>query len=82
MHLCMPVVALAATEAVAAIPPEAGVVTTRPDELAAAVWRFVHDPSEAQSVGAAARESALERYGLARFLADWDTRLGAWATVG
>jgi glycosyltransferase involved in cell wall biosynthesis len=82
MHLGMPVVALAATEAVAAIPPEAGVVTTRPDELAAAVWRFVHDPSEAQSVGAAARESALERYGLARFLADWDTRLGAWATVG
>ncbi len=82
MHLGMPVVALATTEAVAAIPPEAGVVSTRPDELAAAVWRFVHDPSEAQSVGAAARESALSRYGLARFLADWDARLVAWASVG
>ena len=83
MHLGMPVVALATTEAVAAVPPEAGVVTTRPEELAAAVWRFVHDPSEAQVVGAAARDAALSRYGLGRFLADWDARLHAWvpATV-
>jgi glycosyltransferase involved in cell wall biosynthesis len=82
MHLGMPVVALAATEAVSAIPASAGVVTTRPDELAAAVWRFIHDPSEAQAVGAAARESALARYGLGRFLADWDARLAAWVPVG
>ena len=78
MHLGMPVVALAATEAVAAVPPEAGVVSTRPEDLAAAVWRFVHDPSEAQVVGAAARQAALSRYGLARFLADWDARLATW----
>jgi glycosyltransferase involved in cell wall biosynthesis len=78
MHLGMPVVALAATEAVAAVPPEAGVVSTRPDDLARAVWRFVHDPTEAQVVGAAARQAALSRYGLSRFLADWDARLGAW----
>ena len=77
MHLGMPVVALATTEAVAAVPPEAGVVTTRPEELVAAVWRFVHDPSEAQTVGRAARAAALSRYGLGRFLADWDARLGA-----
>ena len=77
MHLGMPVVALAATEAVSAVPPEAGVVTARPDEMAAAIWRFVHDPSEAQVVGAAAREAALSRYGLGRFLADWDTRLAS-----
>jgi glycosyl transferase family 1 len=82
MHLGMPVVALATTEAVAAVPPEAGVVTTRPEDLAAAVWRFVHDPSEAQAVGAVAREVALSRYGLARFLADWDVRLEARATAG
>jgi hypothetical protein len=75
MHLGMPVVALATTEAVAAVPPEAGVVSTRVEELVAAVWRFVHDPSEAQQVGAAAREAALARYGLGRFLADWDARL-------
>jgi glycosyltransferase involved in cell wall biosynthesis len=78
MHLGMPVVALATTEAVAAVPPEAGVVSTRLEELTAAVWRFVHDPSEAQAVGAAAREVALSRYGLGRFLADWDARLHAW----
>jgi glycosyltransferase involved in cell wall biosynthesis len=80
MHLGMPVVALATTEAVAAVPPEAGVLSTRPEELAAAVWRFVHDPSEAQVVGAAAREAALARYGLGRFLADWDMRLAAYAS--
>jgi glycosyltransferase involved in cell wall biosynthesis len=82
MHLGMPVVALATTEAVAAVPPEAGVVTTRPDELKAAVWRFIHDPSEAQAVGAMARRAALERYGLGRFLADWDARLKACVPSG
>jgi glycosyl transferase family 1 len=82
MHLGMPVVALAATEAVAAVPPEAGVVSTRPEDLASAVWRFVHDPSEAQVVGAAARQAALSRYGLGRFLADWDARLAAWVPTG
>jgi glycosyltransferase involved in cell wall biosynthesis len=82
MHLGMPVVALATTEAVAAIPPGAGVVSTRPEELKAAVWRFVHDPTEAQVVGARAREAALGRYGLGRFLADWDARLAAWAPAG
>ena len=81
MHLGMPVVALATTEAVAAVPPEAGVVTTRPEQLTAAVWRFIHDPSEAQAVGAKAREAALARYGLGRFLADWDARLSAWVPV-
>jgi glycosyltransferase involved in cell wall biosynthesis len=78
MHLGMPVVALATTEVVRAVPPEAGVVSTRPEELPAAVWRFVHDPSEAQVVGAAARDAALARYSLGRFLADWDARLSAW----
>ena len=52
-------------------------VTTRPEELKAAIWRFVHDPSEAQEVGRAGRAAALSRYGLGRFLADWDARLGA-----
>ncbi|HEX2893905.1 MAG TPA: glycosyltransferase [Marmoricola sp.] len=77
MHLGMPVVALATTEAVVAVPPEAGVVTTRLEELTAAVWRFVHDPAAAQAAGAAARAAALSRYGLGRFLADWDARLSA-----
>jgi glycosyltransferase involved in cell wall biosynthesis len=77
MHLGMPVVALAATEVPRAVPPEAGVVTARIEDLTRAVWRFVHDPAEAQAVGAAAREAALARYGLGRFLGDWQARLGA-----
>ena len=78
MHLGMPVVALATTEAVAAVPPGAGVVSNRPEELAAAIERFLADPSDAATVGAAARAAALSRYGLGRFLADWDARLSAW----
>lgn len=75
MHLGMPVVALATTEVVRAVPAAAGVVSTRVEDLVSAVWRFVHDPLEAQAVGAAAREVALARYGLGRFLADWDALL-------
>jgi glycosyltransferase involved in cell wall biosynthesis len=72
MHLGMPVVVLGTTEASMAVPAAAGVVSTRIEDLTAAVWRFVHDSSEAQRVGSAAREAALTRYGLGRFLSDWD----------
>jgi hypothetical protein len=72
MHLGMPVVALATTEVMRAVPPEAGVVSTRVDDLVSALWRYVHDPALAQQTGAAARSAALARFGLNRFLADWD----------
>jgi glycosyltransferase involved in cell wall biosynthesis len=75
MHLGMPVVALATTEAVEAVPAEAGVLSTRPDRLAAAVRHFIDEPDAARLAGKAARAAALERYGLARFLADWDRLL-------
>jgi glycosyltransferase involved in cell wall biosynthesis len=75
MHLGMPVVALATTEAPEAIPLGAGVVSTRVDVLAAALRRFVAEPGLARAVGATARAAALERYGLARFLIDWDALL-------
>ncbi len=75
MHLGMPVVALATTEAVAAVPAAAGVLTTRPEEMASALWRYVHDPVAAQLAGACAREAALAHYGLGRFLSDWDSLL-------
>ena len=75
MHLGMPVVALATTEVPAAVPPEAGVVTNRMDDLETALRRLVAEPEEARLLGKAAREAALARYGLARFLADWDTLL-------
>jgi hypothetical protein len=72
MHVGMPVVALATTEVVEAVPPEAGDVSTDVDRLTAALRRLVADPDEARERGRAAREAALARYGLARFLADWD----------
>ncbi|KWX03109.1 putative transferase [Carbonactinospora thermoautotrophica] len=75
MHLGLPVVALATTEAVEAVPPEAGVVSTRMDVLLDAVRRFLNEPEEAERVGKAAREAALVRYGLDRFLTDWDLLL-------
>jgi hypothetical protein len=75
MHLGMPVVALGTTEAWEAVPEGAGVVSTRLDVLEDALRRLVADPDEAHAMGARARAAALARYGLARFLADWDALL-------
>ncbi len=72
MQLAMPVVVLAATEAPRAVPPEAGAISTDPAELHAAARRFIQDPAAAREAGLAAREAACARYGLKRFLADWD----------
>jgi hypothetical protein len=75
MHLGMPVVALGTTEVSEAVPPAAGAVTTNVDALVAALARLVADPDEARERGRAARAAALARYGLERFLADWDALL-------
>ncbi|MER7270559.1 glycosyltransferase [Micromonospora carbonacea] len=75
MTIGMPVVALAATEAVVAVPPEAGALSTRVDDLLGAARRFLDDPAAAARAGAAARRAARDRYGLERFLADWDRLL-------
>jgi glycosyltransferase involved in cell wall biosynthesis len=80
MHLGMPVVALATTEAPEAVPAEAGVISTRVDALADAARAFLADPERAREAGRAARAAALERYGLERFLADWDELLSEVAT--
>jgi hypothetical protein len=72
MHLGLPVVALATTEVAEAVPPEAGVVSNRLDVLRGALRRLVDDPEEARERGRAAREAVLARYGLARFVADWN----------
>jgi hypothetical protein len=76
MHLGMPVVALATTEAPEAVPPEAGLVSNRLDRVRAAVRELVADPGRARGMGEAARAVALRRYGLQRFLDDWETVLG------
>jgi glycosyltransferase involved in cell wall biosynthesis len=75
MHIGMPVVAVAATEAAEAVPPEAGVVSNRMEELIRSLRRLVADPAEARERGSRARQAALTRYGLKRFLDDWDSLL-------
>ncbi len=73
MQLAMPVVALAATEATAGRsrrPPG----RSRPTRPSCTRRRagFIRDPAAAREAGLAAREAACDRYGLKRFLADWD----------
>ncbi|MFC9909732.1 glycosyltransferase [Streptomyces sp. NPDC059862] len=72
MHLGMPVVALATTEAVEAVPPGAGTLSTRPEVLARAARHYLEEPEAAAEDGARARQAALGRYGLKRFLDDWE----------
>jgi hypothetical protein len=75
MTMGMPVVALATTEAVVAVPPDAGVLSTSVDTLVEAAAWLIADPAAANRLGARAAEVARERYGLDRFLNDWDRLL-------
>ncbi|GAA3623442.1 glycosyltransferase [Lentzea roselyniae] len=75
MHIGMPVVALASTEAVRAVPAEVGVISTNVEELASAARDLVADPDLAQEKGKRAREFVLARYGLDAFLRNWDALL-------
>ena len=75
MHLGMPVVALASTEVVRAVPPEAGVVSTRIDDLTDALRELMEDLPRARQLGKQAREHALAHYGLDAFQRRWDDLL-------
>ncbi|MGH3719947.1 MAG: glycosyltransferase [Pseudonocardiaceae bacterium] len=75
MHLGMPVIALASTEAVEAVPPEAGVVSTRVELLAESLRALVADRDLARHLGLEARAAARRRYSLDRFCTDWDQLL-------
>ena len=75
MHLGMPVVGIAATEASRAVPPEAGFVSNDLDALTREVRRLLADPDLAVERGRQARRHALQHYGLAAFLQRWDAVL-------
>src|SRR5215217_4251223 len=72
MLLGMPVVVLDATEASRAVPPDAGALSSDVVELVEAARMLLRDPEEAARRGQIARRAALERYGIERFLRDWD----------
>jgi glycosyltransferase involved in cell wall biosynthesis len=75
MSMGMPVVALATTEAVAAVPADGGVLDTRVDTLVDAAEWLLRDADAARRMGARARQAVRARYGVDRFLADWDRLL-------
>jgi glycosyltransferase involved in cell wall biosynthesis len=72
MHLGMPIVAVGSTEAWEAVRPDFGFISTRLEDLHRGVRDLVNDHSLALEMGVRARDYARERYGLGRFLADWD----------
>jgi hypothetical protein len=72
MMLGMPVVVLDTTEASRAVPAAAGARSTDIAELVTATRALLNDPDEALGRGLIARRAALDRYGLPRFLHDWD----------
>ncbi|WP_299036642.1 glycosyltransferase [uncultured Pseudokineococcus sp.] len=77
MTIGMPVLAVASTAAADAVPAAGGVVSADPRVLARAARTWLEDPAAAREAGAAAREHALARFGLARFLREWDEVLDA-----
>lgn len=75
MHLGMPILALATTAVTDAVPEGAGFVSTDARDLAWAAAQLRKDPDLARAMGERARTAALDRFGLDRFLADWDELL-------
>ena len=75
MHLGMPIVALATTEAAEAVPSGCGVISTNIATLCDALRSYVADPEAARAAGHRARAYALQRYSLDKFLHAWDALL-------
>lgn len=72
MHLGMPVVALATTEVPHAVPADAGLISNDVDALVDRSRDLFEDRERCVALGQRARAHARERYGLERFLDDWD----------
>ena len=69
----MPVVALAATEMVTVIRDgENGFIDTNVERLLAKMRFLLDNPGEAAALGSAARATAMERFNIRRFVADWN----------
>nr|WP_246258547.1 glycosyltransferase [Amycolatopsis anabasis] len=75
MHLGMPVVAVASTEASRAVPREAGFVSADITELTTALGELLDHPDLAHRMGSFGREFALAHYGIEAFVRRWDELL-------
>lgn len=72
MALGMPVVGLATTEAADVLPADVAILSNDVDRLRSAVRWLSENPAQADAMGRRARKFVLERFGLRRFLDDWD----------
>jgi hypothetical protein len=76
MMVGMPVIGLATTEMATVIDNgESGYVDTNITTLISRMRELMRDPGEARRLGANARRTALERFGMERFIGDWDRTL-------
>lgn len=75
MHLGMPIVALATTEVPEAVQCGAGIISTNVRALIVSIDQLLANPDRCRELGHNARAYARERYGLERFLSDWDRLL-------
>lgn len=83
MTLGMPVVALATTEMSTVIDNGvSGWIDTDVGRLVERMRELLADPAEARRLGAGARRTALERFSIVRFVADWDAAFRAVAGHG
>jgi glycosyltransferase involved in cell wall biosynthesis len=74
MTLGMPVVALATAEIPSVIENGVnGFASNDIDQLERNMQRLLDDPQLAREIGARGRETALRRFGIQRFIGDWDT---------
>jgi glycosyltransferase involved in cell wall biosynthesis len=72
MMVGLPVIGLATTELVTVIRNgDNGLLDTRPDVLVDAMRALLRDPRIAAQLGASARRTAQERFGIDRFVRDW-----------
>jgi glycosyltransferase involved in cell wall biosynthesis len=76
MHVGMPILGLATTEMATVIRNGIeGYVETDLEKLCEHARRLIHEPAEAAALGARARETAVQRFAIDRFVADWERAL-------
>jgi glycosyltransferase involved in cell wall biosynthesis len=76
MMVGLPIVALATSEMVTVVEHGvSGYLDTNLSPLITRMRTLLRDPAEARHLGAGARQRALERFGIERFIRDWDDTL-------
>lgn len=76
MAVGLPVVGLATTELSTVIRSgENGYIDTRPERLVRVMQQLLRDPGLAEEWGEASRRTAAERFGIGRFVADWQATI-------